>query len=239
MGSPAVLEALLKMRPDWLNAPSAQGSYLLHGAAFNGKVSTIQKLLELGARPDVALLKGSNFAQGSTALHMAASMGELEAVKLLLDAEPDLLYRVNANFETVLHEAACQQRPYVCQFLSELEPGLLVRPDRYGKRPLDVLEEAWQLYADQQQKTLQPGEKAPKKLEAEQLCLLDRLRQEWMAKTSYALPMSKYPFFLESGGERFYSQAQYDMSFNNQPSGQGVPVGVKPRFLQFPNRFRR
>ena len=59
---------------------SNQYPVILRQAAFHGRVSSVRKLLELGADP------GARDRDGFTPKHLAAQRGHLDVVKALIDA---------------------------------------------------------------------------------------------------------------------------------------------------------
>lgn len=103
MGDISDVERHLALSPDLLNAPG-RGSYTpLHQAILRKKGDLANRLLEMGADPNVAT------KSKQTALHIAISRSDLNATQAVIDAGADLRLKDGSGW-TALHLAAAKNK---------------------------------------------------------------------------------------------------------------------------------
>ncbi|KAL1541257.1 ankyrin repeat-containing protein-like protein [Salvia divinorum] len=115
-----------------LSKQNQSGETALYAAAECGHVELVEEMIK-HYDAGFATLKAKN---GFDAFHIAAKLGKLGVLKVLMEADPQLLATVDQSNTTALHTAAAQGHVEVVSFLLESNSSLATIARNNGKTAL-------------------------------------------------------------------------------------------------------
>ncbi|XP_031405832.1 protein ACCELERATED CELL DEATH 6-like [Punica granatum] len=133
--NPGIVQSLLRVRPELINAMDHEGRNAVHYAASSGEHKMVEKLLEFDFSSAYATDRN-----GHSPLQAAALLGHTKVISGILRHCPDSGEFLDLKGQNALHLAVLGGKAKVVSRMLEMEEleGLINQPDKNGNTPLHL-----------------------------------------------------------------------------------------------------